>query len=340
MKFGKYVKDELFAIIAGVLFWVVLSIFLASFHLPSSFIFFTTLLFLLYAVSVFLWGFFRRRKFYNQLFLNLDRLDQKYLLLETLEKPFFYDGELLCQAFYEMEKSMCENVRQYQYSMNDFKAYIEMWVHEVKIPIASLLLMCHNNKGTIGKKYVRQIRRLDQYTDQILYYVRSEHAENDYLIQETELGKLVTKAVIRNKEDLLENKIDVNVEEINQIVMTDGKWLEFILNQILNNSIKYKADNRQSAIYIFAEDLPEKTVLHIKDNGIGICTGDLPNVFKKTFTGENGRYHAKSTGMGLYIVKRLCESLGHGVKICSSEGEYTEVILSFAKNDYYFLSQT
>ena len=338
MTFGKYVKDKLFAIIAGVLFWLVLTIFFVSFHMSFSFILFATILFLIFSISVFLWEFFRRRNFYNHLFWNLDRLDQKYLLLETLEKPDFYDGELLCQALYEMDKSMCENVRSHQHSLDDFKEYIEMWVHEVKIPIASLLLMCHNNKDTIAPKYARQIRRLAQYTDQVLYYVRSEHPENDYLIKKEELGKLVKKAVIQNKEDLLENKIDINVEEMNQTVMTDGKWFEFILNQILNNSIKYKSDKRQPVIHIFAEELPALTILHIKDNGIGICEGDLPNVFKKSFTGENGRCHAKSTGMGLYIVKRLCGSLGHGIEIKSVAGEYTEVIFSFVKNDYYFTS--
>lgn len=338
MKFGKYVKDEVFAIIAGVLFWLVLTIFFVSFHMPFSFILFTTVLFLFFTVSVFLWDFFRKRNYYNQLFQNLDRLDQKYLLLETLERPVFYDGELWCQALYEMEKSMHENVRSYQYSMNDFKEYIEMWVHEVKIPIASLLLMCHNNKDTIAPKYVRQIRRLSQYTDQVLYYVRSEYTENDYLIRREELGKLVKKAVIQNKEDLLENKIDIIVEEIKLAVWTDGKWFEFILNQILNNSIKYKSEKRRPVIEISAEDLPEKIVLHVKDNGIGICAGDLPNAFKKSFTGENGRIHAKSTGMGLFIVKRLCESLGHGIEIKSLAGEYTEVIFSFVKNDYYLTS--
>lgn len=338
MKFGKYVQDELFAIIAGVLFWLVLTVFFAFFYISFSFILFMTVLFLFFAISVLLWGFFRRRKFYNQLFQNLDRLDQKYLLLETLDKPDFYDGELLCQAFYEMEKSMCENVRSYQHSMNDFKEYIEMWVHEVKIPISSLLLMCHNNQDTIAPKYARQIRRLSQYTDQVLYYVRSEHAANDYVIKKEQLGKLVKKAVIQNKEDLLENKIDIHVEEIGQTVMTDGKWFEFILNQILNNSIKYKSDKRQPIIHIFAEDLPSMTILHVKDNGIGICEGDLPNVFKKSFTGENGRHHAKSTGMGLYIVKKLCKSLGHGIEIKSVAEEYTEVIFAFVKNDYYFIS--
>lgn len=335
MKFRKYVQDELFAIIAAVLFWVILTIFLAFFQISLSFILFMTALFLFFTGSVFLWGFLRRRNFYNQLFQRLDRLDQKYLLLETLEKPDFYDGELLCQAFHEMEKSMCENVRSYEHSMNDFKEYIEMWVHEVKIPISSLLLMCHNNQGIIAPKYARQIRRLSQYTDQVLYYVRSEHTANDYLIKKEQLGELVKKAVIQNKEDLLENKIDIHVEEIGQTVMTDGKWFEFILNQVLNNSIKYKSDKRQPVIHIFAEDLPGMTILHMRDNGIGICEEDLPNVFKKSFTGKNGRNYAKSTGMGLYIAKKLCGSLGHGIEIKSVAGEYTEVIFTFLKNDYY-----
>ena len=117
-------------------------------------------------------------------------------------------------------------------------------------------------------------------------------------------------------------------------VLTDSKWLEFILNQIINNSIKYKKDN-DSIIKIESLKENDKTILSIYDNGIGINKKDIKNVFKKSFTGENGRNLSKSTGMGLYIAKRLCDKLGHKILIESEKNEYTIVKIIFGNNDYY-----
>ena len=234
---------------------------------------------------------------------------------------------------------MYETVNQYRISIDAFKDYIEMWIHEVKVPLASLLLMCHNNEDLLDKKIMGQVRRIDQYMEQILYYVRSEHAENDYLIKEVKLSKVITQVALNNREDLLENNIDFSAENITYSVLTDGKWLEFILNQIINNSIKYKSEKRQPCIQIFAQTKEENIILSVRDNGIGISPNDLPNVYKKSFTGTNGRTRTKSTGMGLYIVKQLCKKLGHRVEIESVQGEYTQVSIYFAQNEFYKMFQ-
>ena len=210
-----------------------------------------------------------------------------------------------------------------------------MWVHEVKIPIASLLLMCHNNKGVIEKKYVEQIKKMDNYTEQVLYYVRGENAENDYIIKETDLNKIISKVALKNKDDILENGIQLKVDNVHRIVLTDGKWLEFIINQLVNNSIKYRKKTTDSYIHIFSEENDNAVSIIIEDNGMGIPVGDLPDIYKKTFTGENGRIHAKSTGMGLYIVKNLTDRLGHRIETSSKQGEYTRVTITIWKNDFY-----
>lgn len=339
MKFSKYIRDKQFAMIAGFLFWVVLLMTLFLFQLDREVMIMLTVLFIIFMMTVLLWDFFRKKQFYDELLQNTKKLDKKYLVLETLQSPRFYEGELLFTVLYGTNKSMRENVKKYQCGINDFKEYIEMWIHEIKIPLASLVLMCHNNREKLDKKFIEQVRRVDQYLEQVLYYVRSEHAENDYLIKEVSLSKLITKTALNNREDLLEHEINLLVNEITQTVMTDGKWLEFILNQVMNNAIKYRAKGRQAHIKIYTEDLPDKVILHIEDNGIGISSNDLPNVFKKSFTGENGRSRAKSTGMGLYIVKRLCKKLGHTVEIKSVMNEYTDVIFTFAKNGYYKMTE-
>lgn len=335
MKFTSYFKDKLFPVITAFLFFFIFFLIMKVFRCPSPLMQAFSLLFGMLLVSNLLWDYFRKRKYYKEFFSNLENLDKKYLVTETLEKPDFYEGKIWYEAVYEINKSMLEHIKTYQKSIHDFKEYIEMWVHEVKLPIASLLLMCHNNQEALEKKYVEQIRRVDNYTDQVLYYVRSEHSENDYLIKEISLTEIVRKAALKNKDDLLENNISFSVENVDVSVITDAKWMEFILNQLLNNSMKYKKKDIPAKIRIFAEQETEKTVLHVWDNGVGIPAGDLPQVYKKAFTGENGRAHAKSTGMGLYIVKQLCKKLGHGIAITSKVNEYTDVVITFVKNDYY-----
>ena len=229
---------------------------------------------------------------------------------------------------------MNENVKDLEISLNDFKEYVELWIHEIKLPISSLVLMNHNHKTNVDKKYDEQIRRIDDYVDQILYFVRSENAEKDYLIKDTSLKKVINSVAMKNKNDLLERNISFEVELSDIKVLTDSKWLEFIVNQVVSNSMKYTKDNN-SIIKISAVETSKQVDLIIYDNGIGIPEKDIKRVFEKTFTGENGRATSKSTGMGLYIVKKLCRKLGHKVRIESKEGEYTKVVISFAKNDFY-----
>ena len=139
----------------------------------------------------------------------------------------------------------------------------------------------------------------------------------------------------KRREDIQLNNItlDVNVPDIS--VMTDGKWLEFMLVQLISNSIKYRSEDRESVIKITAEEGTESVKLRFYDNGIGIPKSDLPYIFDRSFTGENGRIRSKSTGMGLYIVRNLCEKLGHHVSADSKQSEFTEITITFGKNDFF-----
>ena len=164
--------------------------------------------------------------------------------------------------------------------------------------------------------------------------IRSEITEKDFIIGKFCLKEIVRNVSLKNKDDLLENqiKLEVNIDNLN--VYTDKKWLEFILNQIVNNSIKYKKNNN-SIINITAHEEKDKIILSVYDNGIGIPSKDIKRVFDKSFTGTNGRDKVKSTGMGLYIIKNLCNKLGHNIYIKSEENKYTNVVIEFGKNKYY-----
>ncbi len=331
MKFLDYLKDRCYAIILFFCFYFLFLMLFFVFHFSHVFVF--SILFFIFFVLLILIDYFRKKSFYQKLLFHIDQLDQSYLVLELLDCPNFYEGKLLYQALYDINKSMMEKVNSYEMGVIDFKEYIEMWIHEVKIPISSFRLMVHNHK--VNEEMVPLVKRIEDYVEQILYYVRSEHAHQDYLINEVSLQKVISHIALQNKDDFLGHRIDFIVEVHEEVVMTDSKWLSFILNQIIHNSIKYRDESKSSYIQITVKEDRETVTLEVFDNGIGIPATDLKKVFEKSFTGYNGRMRAKSTGMGLFIAKNLCEKLGHKIMIDSKQYVYTKVTIVFLKNHYY-----
>ena len=337
MKLKEYIKDRLWFYIIAAVAAGLLYLFLTAYRVSGQLMAITGVILLLFLFTGELIGFMRKKTFYDDLREKLGALDKKYLIHEMLKRPDFYEGQIMYDALYDTNKAMCENVAAYKRSADDFHEFIEMWVHEVKLPVASLQLMAHNSGGEAGEKFLEQLRRIDGYTDQVLYYARSENAEKDYIIKETSLRRTVANVALKDREALQLAGVSVETDGLDLTVMTDGKWLEFMLGQFMANSLKYTVPGREPVIKVYAEELPDRILLHFRDNGTGISEGDLPRVFEKSFTGENGRIYAKSTGMGLYIVKSLCERLGHSITAASVKGEYTEFTIGFAKNDHYLI---
>lgn len=334
MKLVSYIKDKVISIVIYLLMVVLISLILKVFNLDKSVLIVIFLILIINGVMLILVNYFRKRSYYNNILGMLDKLDKKYLVLETVLEPTTYEEEIVNNILYDINKSMIENINIQKRSINEFKDYIEMWIHEVKLPIASMVLKCHNHKEVNSNELLSIIRRLDNDIDQILYYMRSEITEKDFIISEVSLKDIVRSVSLKNKDDLLENKIELEVNVDNECVYTDKKWMEFILNQIISNSIKYKKE-KDSFIKIISNVSEDKVNLIVYDNGIGISKGDIKRVFDKSFTGKNGRDKIKSTGMGLYIVKNLCSKLGHNIYIESALDEYTKVIIEFGKNNYY-----
>lgn len=334
MKLVSYIKDKVISIVIYLLMVVLISLILKVFNLDKSVLIVIFLILIINGIMIILINYFRKRSYYNNILGMLDKLDKKYLVLETVLEPTTYEEEIVNNILYDINKSMIENINIQKRSINEFKDYIEMWIHEVKLPIASMVLKCHNHKEVNSNELLSIIRRLDNDIDQILYYMRSEITEKDFIISEVSLKDIVRSVSLKNKDDLLENKIELEVNIDNECVYTDKKWMEFILNQIISNSIKYKKE-KDSFIKIISNVSEDKVNLIVYDNGIGISKGDIKRVFDKSFTGKNGRDKIKSTGMGLYIVKNLCSKLGHNIYIESALDEYTKVIIEFGKNNYY-----
>ena len=334
MKYRDYLKDNLINIIIYLSTIILIVLILNAFKMPIYVSIICFCIFMICGISIITISYIKKNSFYKNYLSNLEKLSKKYLILETIPEPNTYEEKILVNSLYDINKSMIENINEYQRSTIEFKEFVELWIHEVKIPISSMVLKCHNNKEKYDKAFLSLIRRLDNQIDEVLYYVRSENTEKDFAIAEVSLKEVIRNVGLKNKDDLLESNIDFITDLKDLKISTDKKWLEFIINQIINNSIKYKKD-KDSYIKISAFEQSEKKVLEIYDNGIGIPSKDLKRVFEKSFTGSNGREKVKSTGMGLYIVKKLCDKLGHNIKIESKEKDYTKVIIEFGKNEHY-----
>ncbi len=333
MKLRSFLGDHLIDLLLYVSSYLVVILLLSLFQVNIIILMLVMSIGFLFGTTVFVYEFQRRKRYYCQLFATLDQLDQKNLIHELVPAPSFLDGKLLHQVLYETNKSMNEQMNVSRASMDEFKEYIELWVHEVKLPIAAGQLILHNNPSGVNKKLREQFQRIEDSIQQVLYYARSEHSEKDYLITNCSLDDMVSNVIRRNKDALLYGKMQIDFEPSGLKVYTDSKWMEFIINQVMSNAIKY-CNGKQGSIRIWAEESKE-TRLFIEDNGIGIPASEVPRVFEKSFTGSNGRSLKSSTGMGLFLCDQLCRKLGHSISLCSQENQGTRVTITFARNEFY-----
>lgn len=339
MKLKDYLFDHIFILIIMFIFNVLIYSILYVFKVPTDAIIVVCFIHILTIFLFLIYDFIRKKNFYNTLFHHIQSLDEAYLVIETMDEPAFLDGKLLYNALYDINKSMRENIKKLESQNKDFKEYLELWIHEIKIPVSSLLLMFHNHKDIYDEKVKKQVETINDYLEKILYYERSEISANDYLIKEIKIMDIIHTIALKNMNILLEKDISLKVNCHDETIISDVKWLEFIINQIIQNSIKYIGNQDKKIIKIDIKKEKNHTKLIIEDNGIGIPSDDLPKVFDKSFTGYNGRLLKSSTGMGLYICKSLCTKLGHKLTIDSDVKKGTIVTIEFYNNDYYFATE-
>lgn len=333
MNFRRYLKDRwkmllllVFAVMTGEIFLLIYPIHLfVRIYLAVS----TLLMFFLGA-----WLEYRsKRAFYEEVEGKLAGLEEKYLIMEMLPQAEYVEEELLRDILRDTNKSMTEKVNEYKRIQEEYKEYIELWIHEIKLPIATSKMIIENNRNEITKSMEEELTEIENYIEQALYYARSNHANKDYFVTESVMKNMVNEAIKQNRQSLIRQRIRIEVEEMEQTVYTDAKWCQFILNQIIANSIKYKKAE-VSVICFYAEEGKEQMILCVKDNGIGIKKEEVGRVFEKGFTGSNGRIGKKSTGIGLYLCKKLCDKLGLGIELVSEEGQGCLVRIIFPKGSF------
>lgn len=275
----------------------------------------------------------RQKKYYEELRDMAESMDKKYLLSEMAPAGKRQEEKILDRTLYLMGKSMNEYAEGYRRRAKEYKEYIELWIHEVKVPIAAVKMMIENHPSGIETELTAEVERIEGYTEQALFYARSSAVEKDYLIRKVTLRSLVEETVLQKKKPLLAAKAKLSFGSLEQTVYSDSKWLVFILGQIVDNSIKYAGDGPPD-LEIWAEEQKGSARLILRDKGIGIPGGETDRVCEKGFTGSNGRKYARSTGLGLYLCDKLCRRLGHRIEVQSREGEGCMVTLIFPKSDF------
>lgn len=250
----------------------------------------------------------KKFRYYKEMTSKIDMLDQKNMLSEMMERPEFFEGEFIYDILQTCNKSMNDEILRYRTESAGYREYIEIWIHEVKTPLAAAKLILENHPSEITEAMNESLYQINYYLEQALYYARSNSVEKDYLVKELNLKDIIQKAVRSNAKMLISNKIKIDMNNLDQKIFSDEKWLLFILNQIISNAVKYKKEDAQ--ISFEARQSTDQIFLEIRDNG-----------------------------MGLYLCKKLCDKLQLSFKIESKEEEYTIVTIGFPRSSMIFLNE-
>lgn len=331
MKFAKYIKDKIYYILAFIIYIVLISIYLKAMKTEITAIIIVITISTIFFCVGFIISYLKSNKYLNDIDKMMDNLTEKYLITEIMPKPNRAERLAYYRILKKANKSMLENISTIRQQQKDYKEYIESWVHEIKIPITSVKLLCENNKSDITTKIDEEIEEINNFVEQALFYARMDQVSNDFMIKNINLNNIIRNVLARNKKIMIQNNMKVELNNVNTNCYTDEKWLEFIVNQIIQNAIKYRKEKNANIVITITEN-KENVILNIKDNGIGIKTSEIDRIFDKGFTGTNGRNQKKSTGIGLYLCKRLCQEIGMEIEANSKENEFTEIKIIIPRN--------
>lgn len=203
--------------------------------------------------------------------------------------------------------------------------YYTVWAHQIKTPIAAMRLTLQSEDTESSRTLSAQLFKIEQYAEMVLTFLRLDSDSTDYVIKNYDLDGIVRRSVRKFAGEFIGKKLKLEYEPVRYSVLTDEKWLSFVIEQVLSNSLKYTA---RGYVRIY---LKEPSVLCIEDSGIGIAPEDLPRVFENGYTGYNGRADMKASGIGLYLCRRICENLGHTITAESTVGKGTTVYISLSR---------
>ena len=318
-----YLKKNIKVYILFIVFIFIFFIMFYLYNLPLEALIYTGSFCFLAALVASFSDFVNYRESYRKLkFLDENILNDLDALPKSLDIRIDYYHKIIEKLYEELEKLTQEN-RQKNTDMVD---YYSMWVHQIKTPIAAMNFLLDNEE--VDQKILQQeLFKIERYVEMVLTYIRLDSISSDYVITKINLDEVVKDSVKKYATIFINKKIKLNYVSHETMVISDKKWLSFAFEQILGNSVKYSSAGGEITIETYENKLV------IEDNGIGIKEEDLPRIFEKGFTGFNGRYEKKSSGLGLYLCKKTLDKLGHHIEISSKVGEGTRIEITFPKED-------
>ena len=318
-----YLKKNIKVYILFVVFIAIFFIMFYLYNLPLEALIYTgSFCFLTALIASFL-DFVNYRESYKKLkFLEKNIINDREDLPKSLDIRIDYYHKIIEKLYEELEKLTQEN-RQKNTDMVD---YYSMWVHQIKTPIAAMNFLL-DNEEVDQKNLQQELFKIERYVEMVLTYIRLDSTSSDYVITKINLDEVVKDSVKKYATIFINKKIKLHFVSHETMIISDKKWLSFAIEQILGNSVKYSNTGGEITI----ETCENKLI--VEDNGMGIKEEDLPRIFEKGFTGFNGRYEKKSSGLGLYLCKKTLDKLGHHIEISSKVGEGTRIEITFPKED-------
>jgi len=307
---------------AWALFCVIFAAVFALYHLPFAAVGYAVLVCAFFGAGFFVVDYLCYCKKHHILTRMLEEISVTAEHLPDPQGMLEEDYQVLLKALLCWEKQTQEAMDS---RYGDLTEYYTLWAHQIKTPIAAMRLLLQSDPVPQGAELTEELQKIEQYVEMVLCYLRLDGGTTDYVIREYDLDDIIRQAVRKYASQFIRKKIRLEYEPVSCMVLSDEKWLLFVLEQVLSNALKYTP---AGTISIYLED---RQTLCIRDTGMGIAPEDLPRVFEKGFTGYNGREDKKATGIGLYLCKRILTKLGHTIRLESLPGEGTTVRIGLEK---------
>lgn len=318
---GKYIKLHRKVVVVYFLFALIFTALFAMWKLPVAPVLYGTALGMFAAVIIWFrdyMDFCRKHRELSSLVEEIKITDSHFPRADGLIE---HDYQAVLRSIYE-DRQQITNQMNYQY--RDMMEYYTTWVHQIKTPIAAMRLQLQGEDSERSRELLEELQRIEQYVEMVLTYLRLDSGSTDYVLKNYDLDDIVRQAVRKYASQFIRKRIRLIYGSLSCQVLTDEKWLEFVLEQILSNAIKY---TKRGSVAIYMDEQAEKTLV-IADTGIGIAAEDIPRVFEKGYTGGNGRYEKSSTGIGLYLCRRALKRLSHTIRIESELGQGTRIYIN------------
>lgn len=310
--FLRYLQSKLGVILLFLAFGAVLAFSFLLYRLPAEAVLYPAALCVLLGVGVLLLDFFRVRR-RHMVLRDLKETDAELPDVRDIEAEDYREIVRLLREANREARTRSET------DMAAMVDYYTLWVHQIKTPIAAMRLRLQEEDSELSRALLSDLGRIERYVSMVLTYLRLENGATDYVIRETDLDSVIRPVLRQFAGEFISRKLKLDYTPVQRKVLTDGKWLSFVVEQVLSNALKYTPSGSVSI------SMEEPATLVIRDTGIGIPPEDLPRVFERNYTGLAGRADTRASGLGLSLCKSVCDRLGHTISIESAPGEGTAV---------------